>query len=515
MSRSTPAVDKAATFLRQLVEYNREGGRSRLPVVAELARDAGVSQASMVKAIRRLCDEGILVTSHGRGTRIVSHQEPPPIEDAPGTRRGRQLCALRLERDVRSGRFGFAGVLPSLKELCERYGVCGRTMRRSLATLVNRGVVEPYRRRYRLPVARAEKNRNTIVLIARGEPSGRSLLLTTARTEEHLRSLERECARRDVVLCPVLCNRFGRSLDDLNRETHQLPRTMNLDTVLGFMIWSDAIDAEPLEHILHGLLHYGKPMSLLDDEGIAAGRSVVRGLARRGMHVFTCQRFPGEAVGRHLLSLGHRRIAYLTPAPDAVWSRMRRQGLEAVCDAAGLDNAVRQWGPESRTVHTPLLGDAFELSGRLNTALPRKLRVPSVPFPELSEPHARFVHDLRAYMSSRELSEKMLAVFEQALRDNTPTAWVCASDAAALAALDYLRNRNVEVPEELSLIGFDDSSDASAARLSSYNFGGAAAIAQMVDGLLRGESRQARRKPTETVGFVNGRGTAAPPGRLG
>jgi DNA-binding LacI/PurR family transcriptional regulator len=52
------------------------------------------------------------------------------------------------------------------------------------------------------------------------------------------------------------------------------------------------------------------------------------------------------------------------------------------------------------------------------------------------------------------------------------TAWVCANDAMAFPALAYCRNKNVKVPQRISVVGFDDSPQAITSGLTSYNFNG-------------------------------------------
>lgn len=54
--------------------------------------------------------------------------------------------------------------------------------------------------------------------------------------------------------------------------------------------------------------------------------------------------------------------------------------------------------------------------------------------------------------------EQMLLLLE---RDNRPTAFFAANDEMALGALDAFREKGIRVPEDISLIGFDDSPTAS------------------------------------------------------
>jgi DNA-binding LacI/PurR family transcriptional regulator len=64
----------------------------------------------------------------------------------------------------------------------------------------------------------------------------------------------------------------------------------------------------------------------------------------------------------------------------------------------------------------------------------------------------------------------MAPVFKQALENRAVTAWVMANDYAATLALDYLKENNVRVPEDLSIISFDNTLDAMENQLTSYDF---------------------------------------------
>jgi LacI family transcriptional regulator len=110
-----------------------------------------------------------------------------------------------------------------------------------------------------------------------------------------------------------------------------------------------------------------------------------------------------EAMVRHLASLGHRRIAFLTGPPG------NRDALERL---RGYRDAVRALGLP-RTAALVLSGDFDEESGR------------------------RAADDLLAL-------------------DPPPDAVFAANDAMALGLLSGLTERKVSVPGDLALAGFDD-----------------------------------------------------------
>ena len=114
----------------------------------------------------------------------------------------------------------------------------------------------------------------------------------------------------------------------------------------------------------------------------------------------------GAALAAELLvALGHRRIGQIAGPPDASTTRERDAGL-----ADGLDRLGAPADPALRRV-----GDYAHQAGH------------------------------QGCLELLDLPER-------------PTAIFCGNDVIALGALDAARRRRVRVPEELSIVGFDDIS---------------------------------------------------------
>ena len=119
----------------------------------------------------------------------------------------------------------------------------------------------------------------------------------------------------------------------------------------------------------------------------------------------------GEMATRHLIELGHRRIALIGDPPPEFrfdWSRDRTRGYEQALSRAGID--VR---------------------------------------PEYVREGTRLLHVARG------IAAELLALPER------PTAVFAASDTQAFGTLEAARSLGIRVPEELSVIGFDDIEVAS------------------------------------------------------
>ncbi|MDQ1072265.1 LacI family DNA-binding transcriptional regulator [Streptomyces canus] len=150
-----------------------------------------------------------------------------------------------------------------------------------------------------------------------------------------------------------------------------------------------------LDTVLHDELRaLGVPLVVVDPAGSPALDAPTIGAANWS---------GGLAATEHLLSLGHRRIGLIAGPPRLLCSRARYDGYRAALEGAGL-------------------------------TLDESLVVPGDFRPE----------------SGFAGCEKLLELSEP------PTAVFAASDQMALGAVEALRRRGLRVPEDMSLVGFDD-----------------------------------------------------------
>ena len=126
--------------------------------------------------------------------------------------------------------------------------------------------------------------------------------------------------------------------------------------------------------------------------------------AGRYLHSVSTDNFVGgRLAGEYLLSLGHRRIAYLGIVPDAYASVERLEGCRAVLQEHGLD------------IHDDWLLSANGRADGGQAGVARLLRCAT-----------------------------------------RPTAIFCYNDVTAIGALQALKAAGLRVPGDISLIGYDD-----------------------------------------------------------
>ena len=123
-----------------------------------------------------------------------------------------------------------------------------------------------------------------------------------------------------------------------------------------------------------------------------------------GHKVFMDDKAAGEAVTRHLLDLGHRKIGFISGSPRFEASLQRAEGYSAAMAASGVNRH-----------------EAWVQPGEFT------------------------------YESGLTAAETLLTL------DDRPTAIMASNDEMALAALHVAQRLGISVPDDLSIVSFDDS----------------------------------------------------------
>lgn len=286
--------------------------------------------------------------------------------------------------------------------------------------------------------------------LARGLSRGRCQTLgvvvpffTHASAVERLRGVVAalDGSRYDLVLFNVET--------PVHRDEHFATLTRR-DRADGLLIMS----LPPPSGSLARLAEAGVPVVLLDIRG--------RGVPA----VVTDDVEGGRIATRHLLALGHERIAFIGDEPDNplgfTAGRFREAGYRETMAAAGVD--VR-----ADHVH--------------------------------HGPHVRTV--------ARRLAERLLA------QRDRPTAVFAASDTQALGVLEAARTAGLDVPGDLSVVGFDDVEVSGHAGLTTVRqplFESGELAARILLGALEEEQPPPRLVHSLDLDLVE-RSTTAPPAR--
>lgn len=520
-----PAIAKALGCLRSNFsrEYWHDG--DRLPPISQLARNANVSYNSMLKAIQLAKREQLVTVTRGgyitagtTSTDLRAKNETNVTKNAHGTKWHRKR--QQVERDILNGVFGLCGKLPSFKELRSRYGVCFRTMQRILVAMETDGVIRSNGRGFDLPSTRVGLSHKEIVFITcKGHFSQDSAL--NHGHNRIVNTFENECVRNGLHFKIVEVDFF-----DSTGSHRSITKISRNKATLGFIldIWWYTTNHQAYTDALMLLATFGKPISIIDE--IGDFRLPTQLAANPFVQTYHFEgRRAGERMARYLLNLGHRSAVYISLFHETEWSVERYNGiltqftnarrensahlistqfgkpLEYVLAASGLDDVsirsiipIGRTASEARDMENRWL--SFRKQGALDLTGDRKLdaeirtNLKTLTFligHELSD-------DIKKNMCSavfgalqmRLFEVCLRSLFEKALKHRDVTAWICANDAIAFQALSFLREQNIAVPRNVSVVGFDNvQMSALENQLTTFDFNAMGFIHRILGFILR------------------------------
>jgi DNA-binding LacI/PurR family transcriptional regulator len=203
-------------------------------------------------------------------------------------------------------------------------------------------------------------------------------------------------------------------------------------------------------------------------------------------------------------------VAYVSSSHHNPFSQNRLAGLRTVYARAGLSDAVKVFACSIAANELDARRDALRssLAGRVERAVRRERRSDR----QLGHALAGLRQELTAFLGREVVRAEMLPLLRRAAADSEVTAWVAATDTTALQCLHYLRQSGVDVPGRLSVVGFDDTVEASMLRLTSYNFNFEPTVQAMLRHVVapKGTQRGRGPMPLEIGGFVTARDTSGP-----
>ena len=267
----------------------------------------------------------------------------------------------------------------------------------SIAT-VSRAINEPTkvadatRRRVTEAIARTGYTTNAMARSLRMRRSNMILILAPDVGDPNfsniLVGLETEASKRGYGLL------IGNTQNDPSRETDYL-RFISSNQADGLILFTG--------HLPYGLGQSAEEARL--PPMVAVNEPVIG----KDVPFVGVDNFEGARVAtEHLISQGHRRIAFIGRAPNREIARLREDGYRAALSGAGLPVDARMI----------IDGDGTTESGRAAAEL-------------------MFV------------------------RDVLPTAFFCVNDATAMGVMIALNARRYDLPRQFSIMGFDDISFAS------------------------------------------------------
>jgi DNA-binding LacI/PurR family transcriptional regulator len=111
--------------------------------------------------------------------------------------------------------------------------------------------------------------------------------------------------------------------------------------------------------------------------------------------------------------------------------------------------------------------------------------------------------DTLGHVASNIGRERYLATFlDGILRRSAATAWVCADDMTAIGAASFLRSRGKRVPEDISVIGFDNFRESHEHQVSTFDFNMNGMVQQAMLMIMDEAALRSRPAISEVDGYV-------------
>lgn len=508
------AVDRALPTVLECINAAQRDGILRLPSVKSMATRAGVSGKSVWKAVRALCDQGALTVIPGGGIFASggTHALDPSKLAMPGRpRRSRvalqardEQVRLAISQDILGGRLPPGSALPKYKELQLRYGACYVTLRRALAMLAQERRIEAHGKGFRVCQTGPLRGRPLLVHVGRMGPSP-GLVRATPFSPEFWMQVDQERMRLSIDLDLMEYeSALGISADP--NAGPPLRERYARRTILGYLVSTIGMTNADIEQLLLEPIVAGKPVAILGEgRPTALGRAFLRsGLVRT--FILAGGELAGELVAEHLLQLGHRRIAFITPFGDAEFSIRRSNGTRRAMERAGSGCAMEMVDVTSPDWDSLILSDpdyrAFRRAvDRFETRTMVAYDEREGLFPDNIVSH---------HMMSQYMKRHLKPHFDRLVADPSITAWVCVNDMVGLIALRYLRGTSAPVPGRVSVVSFDDTIESFGMALTSYNFHVPAVVHSMIEHVAGGGRRRDEDPQVEIPGTVMARQSSGP-----
>jgi DNA-binding transcriptional regulator YhcF (GntR family) len=506
--KKKPGIQKAVDYI--------SGGiasgilKNKLPPIKSLASAADVSFVTMWKAIDHLRSQGILsgtkqgtflpgaATTVDSSGKVESHAAPAlPHLAFEAFEPLWQKMLLRIKKDILTGRFQPGLPLPSHKELQGLYNVSYPTLKKVVETLSSQGIIKTYQRGYMVPMLSKSESTARIVAIGCGWEDG--TLWIDYQDKNYFRILEAECIQSRLSLdIVVYCRQKGKLcfVDSITRKPYDLSN----ENILSFALIVANLEIHP-EEVLQRLLILRKPVAVLDVVG--GWEASYRTMNNYYLQLFTVtmSKFPPQRVGQYLLNLGHRNIAFLSPFHKALWSIIRYKGIEDMYRDAGYGDTVFTYTMDRYAFQWDFLQENHDNSEDIAALVAAYNKWQKYADSNFFRKFGHISYNISKYLTAwncatGEIYHRMIPLFKRALENRSITAWVLANDYSATLALDYLKQQHVRVPEDLSVISFDNTLDAMEYKLTSYDFNLNGIVSIMLRYALRPSSVSSPRRKT-------------------
>jgi DNA-binding LacI/PurR family transcriptional regulator/DNA-binding transcriptional regulator YhcF (GntR family) len=531
------AIQSAFKTLKGELQSGVWNQGERLPSLAGLAHRCSVSRTTMWRALKLLKKESLLHTTK-RGAITAGPAGVGPLKIVQHEY-GWVRLKTRIRQDLITGNLS-SGNLPPMNKLSLQYGVAIDTIRKSLMGLVREGVLAREGRSFRLKEHREISRRPSIVLIS-VKSTAHGTILFDGRLQRLAESLESECSRRGYQ-----CRWEGLPQREPNGLLTFTSAIRKIDNPVGYIVslwnpgsemyWQRSLDA------LAFLVQRDLPVITVDQEGdLIFPESLLRCKNFRVLRIASER--AGEAVAETLLHRGYHSLAFITTALGPSWARNRYAGLCSyykqfggsqsavklftLDDSVGINALTMALLGINKSDLKKLYGERLlrnqirELEAEIDLAMQEQLAkktgtgslantvhdIARFLIDLVSKEHDRIGYDtllsaLQLIASNGAMDSYLASLFHRVLEASPGAVWVCSDDKTALIALSFLEKNKKRVPEDVSVIGFENWRESWEHQLSTFYFNMIGMVQQAL--LLIRDEKSLKSQPviSEVDGYV-------------
>lgn len=448
--------------------------KGRLPSVRFLSKQHHTSTRTVQLAMTILQENGLVESRSKSG--FWRKGELPEIKGATAKRNVDSLYQ-QLSQELKEGLHPWDSPLPLLKELAVQWNCHAQTVAKVMERAVLQRLLDRKGRFHfpaRPPVKR-KGNRPTILCLGAGAPDG-NFRMDSDRESDFWRELGAQAALSGLSL--VRCVWNGGRIRPIENTVGIIATNWHYEDPYA-ICWEIA--------------KLKLPACVWFDEQT---RDFMKSKPRIHYHDQGHSTENGVLLTRHLMDLGHKHIAFISPWHANSWSIKRLQGIqeEAMRNGCHIDvcclHGDSEWDRLIPAENDPMIQKKF----------PQHL------IEKLVEGSSDSVRShLCSELGWNRIRKDMEPLFAQALASQA-TAWIGANDICALNALKWLKGKGIQVPRDISVVGFDDTIEALRSDLTSFRFSCASVARSMIHQILTGSKAPTL---TQHKGMVVVRGSSA------
>ena len=466
----TTANDLSNTIAKELPKLHM----GKLPTVRNLAAKYGASTRTVQQALDIL-RERKLVESRPRSGLWRVGEIPTPVKIE--SRLNADDFFAQLKRGIEDGIYPWDSPLPLIKELSTEWNCHTQTVSKVLDMAVQAKLLLRHGRFHFLALHKSSRKVSspTILCLGAGAPDGH-FRMDSDRESDFWRELGVQASLAGLSLVRSVWN--GGSIR---------PETNTLGVIATSWHYQDPMA------ICKEVSKLKLPACVWFDEHNLDTNSIN---SRIHFHDQGHSAENGSLLTRHLLELGHKHLAFISPWHANPWSQKRLKGIEEEAKKCGARveifslNGDSEWDRLMPAETDPLLVKKFPAATIANIIEGSSERVRNFMIAELGWNRIR---------------KDMAPLLKQAFASGA-TAWIGANDVCALNALNWLGERKIPVPKCISVAGFDDTLEALRSNLTSFRFSCASVARAMIYQILTSSRTSSL---TRHKGMVVVRGTTA------